>query len=166
MIEVLCWAAFLRTLTQSIPQLFHAAGRPELAAYDSLFTLPCFVGFGWVLVRAFGSTLGANAVSFAWMATYLCTLSVLFLMVRGIMPVKLREFLGCLGGPLSLMGVLWGAARVQHALYVRFLPSAFATALGLGLSLLVALAYVRFVLKIRVGRRSPARRDDGDSSPP
>lgn len=169
MIEVLCWAAFLRTLTQSIPQLFHAAGRPELAAYDSLITLPCFAGFGWLLVRSFGPALGANAVSFAWVATYVCTLSILFLMVRGIMPLKLKEFLGCLAGPLSLMLVLWAAARLQHALYVRFLPNAVATLLGLGLSLVIAIFYVRFVLKIRFARRSPSsRRDpgDGDSSPP
>lgn len=165
LIEVLCWAAFLRTLTQSIPQLFHAAGRPELAAYDSLLTLPCFVAFGWGLVHWFGPLLGANAVSLAWIATYLCTLTVLFLMVRGIVPLKAREFLRCLAEPASLMALLWVAVSFgQPALRAR-LALPFATALGVALSLGLGLGYARYVLKIRLGRRagSGARRDAADA---
>jgi O-antigen/teichoic acid export membrane protein len=165
MIKVLCWAAFLRTMAQSIPQLFHAAARPELAAYDSLLTLPCFVTFGWALVHWFGLTLGPNAVSLAWIATYLCTLLVLFLMARGIVPMKAREFLRSLVEPAGLMLLLWVFVALAQPPLRRALPLSIATALGLGASLALGAALARYVLRIRFARRAAsAARHDGDDA--
>jgi len=163
MIMVLCWAAFLRTLTQSIPQLFHAAGRPDLAAYDSLLTLPCFLGSGWLLVTLFGSVLGANAVSLAWIATYLVTLTVLYFMTRSIIPLRALEFAKALSQPLALMGLLFGALSLIRPLLQRALPSPASTLVSLACGIGLVFGYARFVLKIRLSPKArPGGRRDSE----
>ncbi|MFZ5891897.1 MAG: oligosaccharide flippase family protein [Myxococcota bacterium] len=160
MIQVLCWAAFLRTLTQSIPQLFHAAGRPELAAYDSLITLPCFFACGWGLVRLFGASLGANAVSFAWIATYSLTLVVLFFMARSIFPLRGREFAKSLLPAFALMALLALVLVPLAPVAKRFLPAPVATLAGVALGLCLAFGYARYVLKIRLAPKAVSTRSE------
>jgi PST family polysaccharide transporter len=159
MIMVLCWAAFLRTLTQSIPQLFNAAGRPDLAAYDSLLTLPCFLASCFGLVKLFGAALGANAVSLAWIVTYLVTLTVLFFMTRSILPLRALEFAKALAQPLALMGLLIVVLSLIRPLVRLALPSPISTLVALSCGVGLVFGYARFVLKISLAQRSRPRRD-------
>ncbi|MGC4091672.1 MAG: lipopolysaccharide biosynthesis protein [Polyangiaceae bacterium] len=167
MIRLLCWAALLRSLTQSIPQLFHAAGRPELAAYDSSLTLIGFVASAYALVKLFGASLGANAVSLAWITTYALTLCALFLMTRWIVPLKIGEFAKSLLQPLLMMVVLGALLSPLKPVLDRALPQALSTGVGLGLGLATLFGFARFVLKVRLAPKShSSSRRDGSSYPP
>lgn len=154
-IQVLCWAGMLRVLTQSVPQLFHAAGRPELAVYDSLLTLPCFLACGWGLVWWLGAAWGANAVALAWIATYLIMLSVLRFMARSLIGLTASEYLKNLLHPLLLMGAMFASLWLTMPTLRSALPGPFSVALGIALGLSVMLVYCRFVLKLRVAQLWP-----------
>jgi O-antigen/teichoic acid export membrane protein len=170
LVEVLCWAAFLRTLTQSIPQLFHAAGRPELAAYDSLITLVCFLASAFASVAVFGSRFGANAVSAAWIATYLVTLFILRAMARTVVGLGFWEYLKNLRHPLALMSVLFVVLTVTRGLLARLLPAPFSTLLGIALGIALVTGYLGAVLGLRVTNmlptRTPRSASQEESAPP
>lgn len=155
MITVLCWAGFLRTLTQAIPQLFHAAGRPELALYDSLLTLPCFVLFGWGLVFWLGPALGANAVSLAWVLTYLFMLVVLRRMARSIIDLSLVEYVKNLAHPIAIMALMFGVLAAAMPTLRSVCGVFVATGIGIALGVLLAGAYCRIVLGMRLSDLLP-----------
>ncbi|MGC4087480.1 MAG: oligosaccharide flippase family protein [Polyangiaceae bacterium] len=93
LVRVLCWAALLRCLAHLTPQLLHAAGRPDLAIYDSLITL-C------MLALAFGSFLGLPAlkswglmgIAWGWVVAYPPILFALWLFARRVVTLGLWEY--------------------------------------------------------------------------
>jgi O-antigen/teichoic acid export membrane protein len=151
MIRVLCWAAFLRTLTQAIPQVFHAAGRPELAAYDSLLTLVCFLGMGIGWVVLLGPSWGANAVSLAWVTTYVLTLTVLRAMARRVIGVSVLEYAKNLAHPLGLMAILFIALLGVRAAGAMMGNPLLATAFGVFSGCAIVMAYLRVALGVTLG---------------
>lgn len=155
LIPALCWAAFLRTQTQAIPQVFHAAGRPELALYDSILTLPCLIVSGWLLVIGLGPRLGANAVSLAWIVTYLIMLNVLRLMARYVIGLRAWEYFRNLLHPIALMALLFAVlSLVAPALRAR-LPALPAVVVGLAVGLGLVVAYSRLVMRLRLSELWP-----------
>lgn len=149
LIGPLCCAGFLRTQTQAIPQLFHAAGRPELAFYDSLLTLPVLAASGWGLALTFGLQWGANTVSLAWIVTYLITLAVLRFMAKGVIALTVWEYVRNLLHPLALVLLLSGVLAVAAPSLRAALPKLPAAVGGIALVLALVAAYARFVLKVR-----------------
>ncbi len=162
LIRVLCWAAFLRTLSQATPQLFHAAGRPELAAYDSLLTLVCFVGSAAGALLILKTGFGANAVSLAWVLTYSITVPVLRRMARSVISLSARAYFGNLARPAALMVLLFAALQVAQRM-LGGAPRVLAVAAELAVGLAVSAAYFRSALGLRMTDVLPR---PGDLNPP
>ena len=69
-IQILAVAAFMRTVAQTFPQLFHAVGRPAFAVYDSLMTFFLSVSFFLFFISFFKESMGILSACIAWFATY------------------------------------------------------------------------------------------------
>jgi O-antigen/teichoic acid export membrane protein len=119
-VGALCAAAWLRCLVQLFPQLFHAAGRPEYAVYDSLLSLLVMLAAFTSFLSWWGERLGIVAVSYAWLACYPPLLGFLWLLARHLIPLTVRGYLRALlpavGGAAVLVGPLWLLRRFDQFL--------------------------------------------------
>lgn len=161
-VVLLSGAAFLRALAQIFPQLFHAAGRPLYALYDSLFSACVLVGAFALAASRFPGERGILAVSWAWLLSYPILLAALLALTARIVPLSLsqvlRSLLPALGGGALLAAWFWPFTALTTRVHSPLLRLALIASSGV----VVYLAYLRYGLRLSPSMllRQPARRTD------
>jgi len=100
-IQILVWAAALRSIAQVFPQLFHACGKPEFAIYDSLIALILLAGTFTGFIVLFKDTLGFLSICYAWLFSYPLLISILIIFTKKIIPLKFSDFIKALKHPIG-----------------------------------------------------------------
>lgn len=142
-VEILCWAALLRTVTRLFDNLFYARREPGTALLDAAMSFSLLVVGMPVCLWAFGEKYGVLVPSYVWLATYPIVYAVLFTIalkrealdprryLRGIAPAALGtaatfvvaglvEHLSARwGSPLARSTAVSGAAALTYVLTVR-----------------------------------------------
>ncbi len=145
----LSFAALLRCLDQTFPQLFLGLKRPAFAFYDSAIALCVISGSIYGMLALFGDRYGPLSVAWAWLLAYPFLLAVLGLFLRQLLVVPTRELLATQRhtlGALVAMGLCHLAALAAAKELAPWLRLTVCASFGIaGYAL-----YVRFVAKIRV----------------
>jgi len=165
-IRILAWAALLRSLDQTFPQLFHAAGRPGLAVYDSLISVGVLVGSFSTALYFFGDSHGILAVCWAWLLSYPLLITILFLFARRVVPLRPGAWFAAFKHVVLMSALVVGVsvALTLARRLVEIHPLVFSIALG-GASLGLMALYLRYVLRLRfrdiVRASAKPREEDG-----
>lgn len=150
-VQVLCWAALLRCVAHLTPQLLHAAGRPDLAIYDSLITLCMLaVSFAVFLGLPMLKPWGIMGIAWGWLLAYPPILLALWVFARRVVPLGFGEYLASFRA-----GALATTSVALSLLVCSFVPQlALPATARLGLQLVVAVltlsAFVRFGLGVKL----------------
>jgi PST family polysaccharide transporter len=143
-IRILCWAAFLRTVTRLFDNLFYARREPGTALLDGIATF-VLLGIGVPLgLFLFGPAYGILVPCYVWLGTYPIVYSLLFAIAvrrealvparyfRGIFPavlatlatlavaVPLAWLSAGVGSALARLAIVSGGAGVAYFLVVRY----------------------------------------------
>lgn len=156
----LSFAALLRCIAGTFPQLFHACRRPALALYDSLLTmliLLTFLAAGLILA---GATHGPVVAAWAWAALYPITLVVQTRMAQGLLPLRFAHLARALKHPLAAFAAMGGVALAHRLLVRPLLPAWAGAVLSLALVLSTFALYVRFGLGMTLRSLSAPKREE------
>ena len=157
-VQVLCWAALLRCVAHLTPQLLHAAGRPDLAIYDSLITLCMLaISFGAFLGLPSLKSWGVMGVAWGWLAAYPPILFALWVFARRVVPLSFSEYVGSLRAGALATAVSAATLWAYSLLPTAGLPLLMRVGLQLGVAALTLLGFVRFGLgvSLREALRGP-----------
>ena len=105
-IQILAVAAFMRTVAQTFPQLFHAVGRPAFAVYDSLMTFFLSVSFFLFFISFFKESMGILSACIAWFATYPLAIAFLIYLTRKVVPVTFFSYIATFKETLTACAVV------------------------------------------------------------
>jgi O-antigen/teichoic acid export membrane protein len=148
-VRILALAALLRSFAQSFSMVFHAAGRPAYALYDSAWSLVVLVIAILIALTTSSPANGVTAVCYAWLLGYPLMFTLLWWLTLRIVPLRLADVLRCLREPT--FGLFVAALGPLAVIGLRaYIPSA---RMRLGLEIAATLAmyllYLRFSLGIR-----------------
>jgi O-antigen/teichoic acid export membrane protein len=156
MVRWLSLAAFVRSIAQTFPQLFHALKRPVLALYDALFSMLILVSFLSATLLLWGGTHGPLVATWAWAAMAPIDLVALSLVARALISVSLAEIARALAHAVGSLAAMAGAYGAYLALLRPQLPAWLSAPSGVALLLLSFALYTRLVMG--VGLRSLSAR--------
>lgn len=116
-LRLLCIAAFVRSLVQSFPRLFHAASKPTWAIYESAMSLVAISVALYAFIVNMGREDADRAACFAWLAAYPVLLAAMLAFTKRIIPLSVagyfRHWLPALAGALCMSVVLWTFQRLS-----------------------------------------------------
>jgi O-antigen/teichoic acid export membrane protein len=143
-IRILCWAAFLRTVTRLFDNLFYARREPGMALLDGIATF-VLLALGVPLgLLAFGGRYGILVPCYVWLGTYPVVYGLLFAVAvrrgalvpssyfRGILPallatmvtlavaVPLERLVSGLDAPLARLAIVSGGVSLTYFLVARY----------------------------------------------
>lgn len=153
-VQILVWAGLLRAAALIFPQIYVAAGKPQLATLDSFVSLVVLTGSFWCGLYFFPS-LGVLSVCLAWLLAYPLLLGghvFLAQRVMGLSPVRYLAALAPGWGASIAMVVGLQALRRVLPIHQRGLFELIASAL---IGVLIYMAYLRWVLKTRLSELFP-----------
>jgi O-antigen/teichoic acid export membrane protein len=87
LVRILSWAALLRCMAHLVPQVLHAAGRPDLAVWDSLATLGS-LAVAFLALTLVVPGLGSAAMAWGWLLAYPGLLLLLYVFARRAVPLR------------------------------------------------------------------------------
>lgn len=163
-VRLLCIAAFVRSLAQSFPRMFQAAGNATWALYEAAGTLVVISVSLYFFLTQMGDAYGERAACFAWLAAYPLILVGLLTLARRLVPLSpiayFRQWLPGLTGALFMslpLVALWQLApRLTPAVQLASI-----LIVGVGSYLL----FVRYALGVQLPG-IPAARPRGAQNTP
>jgi O-antigen/teichoic acid export membrane protein len=159
MVRWLAAAAFVRSLAQTFPYLFHALKRPALALYDSLFTMALLVSFLSIALLGWGNVYGPLVATWAWASMAPLTFLALSLITRRLLPVSLADVARALAHAFAALGTMAATYLVFSQLVRSHLPSWLGAPCSVALILLSFALYVRSAMGVSL-RTLSARQPD------
>lgn len=155
-LRLLCIAAFVRSLAQAFPRLFHAANRPTWAIYESGLSLIVISAMLYAFLIGLGPHYAERAACFAWLAAYPILLAALLAFARQIMPLSVADYfahwLPALAGAACMSLPLWAFER-----WMPRLPAAIELGGLIAVGLGVYWVFLRYGLGVQL-RDMPLRR--------
>ncbi len=150
---VLAWAALLRVLAQAFPDIYHASGRPGYAVANSLMSLALLVTTFSLAIGLFSDRYGIMAVAYAWLLIYPLLLSILWVMARRLVPLRVTSHLRAFVHPmLSTIVSLLSCFLLDASLPAGWGGRLSRVGLYAAIVLVVSLGYPRLVLGLSLRR--------------
>jgi O-antigen/teichoic acid export membrane protein len=157
MVRWLALAAFVRSIAQTFPQLFHGLKRPMLALYESLFTMVVLIAFLALSLSLWGAERGPLVASWAWAAMAPLSLVALCLVTRTLLPVTLTEIARTFRHAFGAMATMAAGYLLFTAIARDHLPGWLSALCSLAILLAGFVLYVRKVMGVSL-RTLSARR--------
>jgi O-antigen/teichoic acid export membrane protein len=151
-IQLLAWAALLRSIDLLFPTFFQAIGRPEYSVYDAILSASILVSGFWIALHFWGNQNGMMAVCAVWLLAYPIVLAADTLWAKRIAGIGFRTL------ARVALPVVPGIGVMVLVLYLVPWPALRMHDIGpagmLCAKILVGLcaytAYLRFVLGLRL----------------
>jgi O-antigen/teichoic acid export membrane protein len=159
MVRWLALAAFVRSIAQTFPQLFHGLKRPILALYEALFTMVILISFLYAALLLWGDAYGPLVATWAWAAMAPISFVALSLITCRLLPVSLYDIARALRHALGAQATM-AVCYLIYAQLVRVRLPDWLGALGSIAVLLLGFAlYVRGVMGVSLRTLSAKRSD-------
>jgi O-antigen/teichoic acid export membrane protein len=157
MVRLLSLAAFIRSIAQTFPQLFHALKRPELALYESIFTMIVLVSLLAFCLLTWGDQRGPLVATWAWAAMAPLSFVALSLFTRTLIPVSLYEIARALRHAVGAFAAMAACYLAYAELLRAALPPWLDAALSVSALALGFVLYLRLVMRVGLGALSAKR---------
>jgi O-antigen/teichoic acid export membrane protein len=148
MVRWLALAAFIRSIAQTFPQLFHALKRPDLALYESLFTMVVLVSLLAAALSIWGTAYGPLPAAWAWAIMAPISFIALGLFTRRLIPVTLYEIARALRHALGALALMAGSYLLYSHLLRAYVPAWLDAVSGVAVLALGFVCYVRTVMGV------------------